>query len=407
MTSLTINPSDDIQNAINSLKPGDTLVCADGLYHGGISIDENIKGNSSNQITIKAKNKWKAVIVGCGPISKHGISVSGQYINFDGLQILGALGDGVKFQASADPKKADLATNNTITNCWIHHNLSNGIGGHFESVPTMNLSINNCIIEFNGSHPAYDHGIYISGSGLKIKNCIIRSNAGWGIHCFGGYLSNAILVNNAVYLNGGFANCGGVLLRCPEGGGNITVINNTIVTNRAHPLMIEDAGSGGPSWIRIINNIIVSESEQQPLVVSSKVANCIFGKNAGSAVCLGIEPMAYDWRTYFVPNPEKGTLWLREFLAAIGPSVINPLMTGGESSYYDSETDRDFWGNLRTTSPCRGAFAFQRLLDVAPDSDLRKGWRGGDLYSFSNTAASLLVPDMWKLPPVLIGVDWK
>ena len=400
--TILVTPASDVQREIIALTPGDTLVFADGIYRGGFTVP--CTGTLADPITIKAANKWKAVIMGNSASEKHGFSVTGSRIRFDGLHVFGALGDGIKFQASKD--SSINGTFNTVQNCWIHHNLSNGIGGHFEDVETMALELINCLIEFNGSHPAYDHGIYVNGSGLKLKNCVIRSNAGWGVHCFGGALTNSVMVNNVISMNGGFANCGGMLLRCPTEGGNNFIINNTIVTNRSYPLAIEAAGVGGPSKIKVINNIIASESRNPSLNIDSTIKNQILEGNACSSPYPGCKTMDYDWRSYFVHYPEHGILWLMNPLNGVGVGINNPFINSGTASHYDAETILDFWGDPRGSVIFIGAFPYKKDLDIEPNAGFRSPWRGGDLYSFSETRAELLIPDIWTLPPTLIRIPW-
>ena len=134
--TILVTPASDVQREIIALTPGDTLVFADGIYRGGFTVP--CTGTLADPITIKAANKWKAVIMGNSASEKHGFSVTGSRIRFDGLHVFGALGDGIKFQASKD--SSINGTFNTVQNCWIHHNLSNGIGGHFEDVETMALA---------------------------------------------------------------------------------------------------------------------------------------------------------------------------------------------------------------------------------------------------------------------------
>lgn len=63
--SIYVGPKDDVDPAIRTLGPGDTLVLRDGLYDGCLPL-EGIHGSAEAPITIKAEHDGKAIIDGGG-----------------------------------------------------------------------------------------------------------------------------------------------------------------------------------------------------------------------------------------------------------------------------------------------------------------------------------------------------
>ena len=60
--TVTVKPGRSLQEAADRLKPGDTLLLADGTYHQSLKLARS--GTAGNPITIKAKSPGKAIITG-------------------------------------------------------------------------------------------------------------------------------------------------------------------------------------------------------------------------------------------------------------------------------------------------------------------------------------------------------
>ena len=60
--TVTVKPGRSLQDAADGLKPGDTLLLADGIYHQSFKLAKS--GTAGNPITIKAKVPGKAIITG-------------------------------------------------------------------------------------------------------------------------------------------------------------------------------------------------------------------------------------------------------------------------------------------------------------------------------------------------------
>lgn len=78
----TIDPSDDLSDALALLGPGDTLILEDGIYTEPLIV--NNSGTVSSPITIKAENDGGAIIDGQGSLF-NAVDIGGNYVILEGI----------------------------------------------------------------------------------------------------------------------------------------------------------------------------------------------------------------------------------------------------------------------------------------------------------------------------------
>jgi len=77
--SIVVNTTQDLVNAVSTVKPGDTILIADGTYKN-LRLSVTTDGTNDKMITIKAQNPGKAYISG-----NSAIELRGDYIHLSGL----------------------------------------------------------------------------------------------------------------------------------------------------------------------------------------------------------------------------------------------------------------------------------------------------------------------------------
>ncbi|MGH7849176.1 MAG: right-handed parallel beta-helix repeat-containing protein, partial [Thermodesulfobacteriota bacterium] len=160
----------DIQSAVNDAEPGDVILVKNGTYRGRLVI--NVSGTSSNPITIMNYPDHSPVIIpGENDIDR--VEFNAEHIIFEGFEVRGGW-DGIKLYEG----------NNTVRNCYIHNNITQGI----LIVSASGITIEGNTIESNGSgdgdcvidgeySPKHCHGIYISDYDCTgLEDILIRNN---------------------------------------------------------------------------------------------------------------------------------------------------------------------------------------------------------------------------------------
>ena len=97
------SPVKSITKAAQLAKAGDTVLVAAGTYKGTVSIATN--GTASGQITFKPVDGAKVVIDGAGtPANTDLVVISGDYITFQGFEVVNATRTGIGLWGSHDSK---------------------------------------------------------------------------------------------------------------------------------------------------------------------------------------------------------------------------------------------------------------------------------------------------------------
>jgi parallel beta-helix repeat protein len=220
------HPWSTINHAAEQVKPGETVLIADGTYHITENIHITTSGNQTHPVTFKGLGNG-AIIDASG---LDGLNFNGRdaifiensdYVVLENLEIKNAYRAGVRVSGSDHV---------TIKNVKSHDNGRWGIFSDFSNY----LLIENC--QCYGSK--LEHGIYTSNSGDNpiIRGNIIHDNYACGIHMNGdismggdGVISQALVENNIIYSNGAG---GGSGINC-DGVKDSIIRNNLLYNNHA------------------------------------------------------------------------------------------------------------------------------------------------------------------------------
>jgi hypothetical protein len=111
------SPFPDIQTALNKGGGGNTFVVLPGEYP---AFNTYLRGGTAASPTvIKSEVKWKAVIRATGDFGIHTLE-DDSYFVIDGFEVFGARQNGIYLAGAY----------NTVRNCWVHNNGTQGIGAY-------------------------------------------------------------------------------------------------------------------------------------------------------------------------------------------------------------------------------------------------------------------------------------
>ncbi len=211
-------PLQNIQTAVNLAHPGDTVIvrngtyysgsartCGDtcGVYHAAVSISKS--GTPYAWITIKAENKWGAVLDSQLLSDAYFDLVNGAaYLIIQDFDITGGYWAGINSNANA---------HDIIVRGNHFHNIGNrvydpgtggfGIVGGYVGTGAYNHTFDGNTFNNIGRLPTnpinaynHDHGIYLYGNNVTIQNNVFYNlMAGWGVQVSPG-AQNCTIVNN-------------------------------------------------------------------------------------------------------------------------------------------------------------------------------------------------------------------
>jgi parallel beta-helix repeat protein len=203
------SPFRTIQNGLNKANnPGDIVTVMPGTYAGSITMS-NSGTDNSNRIILRAYNTdQKPILLGNGGSGDSDwssfININASYVTFDGFEVSHAPGRGIV-------TNRNNLTGITISNCNVHHSMSENI-----LIASTNTIVENCEISqgtlraapspynpANSSHTSpWDGGIVISqlpNANTTIRNNRIHNNWGEGIIIL--RVSDASVLNNTIYDN--------------------------------------------------------------------------------------------------------------------------------------------------------------------------------------------------------------
>jgi hypothetical protein len=272
------SPFRQIRAAVAVVKPGDTVLVADGSYLG---FDVNtINGVAGQPITIQAQASAALVTATTDrPDNRDNIFITfSSYIIIDGLSSSNAPRSGCRI---------DNSPNITVENCTFG---TNATWGTFTDFSNDTLIQNNeCFAS------AAQHGIYVSNSSanpvVRLNRC--HDNAGCGIHMNGdlsqggtGLITGALVEQNTIWNNG---TAGGSAINM-DGVQSSTVVNNLLYGNHASGISaFQTDGAQGPSNVLIYDNTIDQASDGRACLNISNTAgpltvrnNICYDEHAGS-----------------------------------------------------------------------------------------------------------------------------
>ncbi|MDR2624212.1 MAG: hypothetical protein LBC39_06570, partial [Methanobrevibacter sp.] len=288
--SITINPGDSIQNAINNAKPGDTIELTDGKYN-----EWNITVNKSN-LTIKAVDGANVIVNADGKSLVFNVVPNSinDYCNIIGLTITGGKptdsngvlkGGGISVYTNkyAAGEYVNI-TNCTITNCTSCNDSTDvntgGGGGVYGSSRTI---VRDCTITnntANGLSNRIGGGISFNDKIGTVINCTITNNTadkdGGGV--YSGTVINCTIANNRAKAYGGGVRTTGNVIGC-------TITNNTLTngttSNNGGGIYISNGGTVTNSTITG-NNVTGSSSLIQGggvYMTDAGMTNCTIANN--------------------------------------------------------------------------------------------------------------------------------
>jgi len=243
-------PYREIRKALERVRPGDTVLVADGQYRGFTLT--NAKATREKPITLRAQGAKAEV----SPTTdrrdnRDTIYLDGcSYIVLDGFRSFRANRAAVRLEASA------------------HITVRNGIFGNNDRWGIFTGHCDDLLIENNECHGSVkEHGIYVGNSGDRpvIRANRVHDNAGCGIHmnadlsCGGdGIISGAVVEDNVIHGNGRKGG-GGINM---DGVQDSVIRNNLLFDNHATGIAcFRGNGAAGPGGLKILHNTIVMASD--------------------------------------------------------------------------------------------------------------------------------------------------
>ncbi|HLJ50411.1 MAG TPA: LamG-like jellyroll fold domain-containing protein [Bryobacteraceae bacterium] len=212
------SPLQSIQAAVNLAQPGDTVIVRDGTYYSGGAqtcgdtcdtyhpvVAITTAGTSQAWITIKAENKWGAVLDSQLISDAYfDLQRGAAYIAIEDFDITGGYWAGINSNANAHDI---LIKGNHFHNIGNRHydpqSVSYGIVGVFVGSEAHDHTLDGNVFNNIGRLPDdpancynHDHGIYLYGNNVTITNNVFYSlTAGWGVQIAPG-VQNCTIVNN-------------------------------------------------------------------------------------------------------------------------------------------------------------------------------------------------------------------
>jgi len=208
-------PFRTLQHAADVVKPGDTVIVADGTYSnpsasgtGSTLVNATRGGNSGAWVTFRAQNKWGAVLDGLSNTTAEGWEFVASYIRVQDFEIRGFSDDA--FSNYRGGQFIHLVGNH------IHHMgrycTDTGIGRDGIFLSKSNVTVEQNLIHDigrfgpgeNGCSPgntnyqANDHAIYVAGaSNVMIRNNIFYNvTHGWSIQVYPDATDGLSILNN-------------------------------------------------------------------------------------------------------------------------------------------------------------------------------------------------------------------
>jgi parallel beta-helix repeat protein len=340
-TTHNVSPGDDVQVAIDTASPGDTIVFAPGTYYlsSTLDVDKSLTLTSADPLAAT-----KPVLDGDGTLGTI-IYIAADNVTIDGLEVANGTSDLI-YQGGAH-------SGTTIRNCVVHD--SSGDEG------IQLKSCTNCLVECNLVYDVAEDGISIADGS---HNSVISNNE----------IYNAGSENAAIYVYDSYD----MMVECNyihdtqaangigfyyNYGGTHTIADNLIVHNRwwggKH---CYDQADGSAIWIykpQASSTYLVRHNtldDNTPANSCAQPGNAIYVKKSVSGVAVNVDDNivtnhnGYGIRTWSgaAVNYSFNDLWQN----ALGATDGSPVDGGGNISadpLYNSEY------TLQAGSPCIGA----------------------------------------------------
>ncbi len=279
-------PFRTVAKGVNTANPGDTVILEDGTYGNEGHISDGTgcyygcaapvwitnAGTSSAWITLKAENKWGAVL-DCGTTTTQlGCDT---YLDFADTAAYWVIQDLVIMRGAF----AGIHDNTAASHLTFTGNQIEYIGNYYTTTQIgicgigFGNSSTNITIEGNVIHDVgrtgglsilnHDHGIYASGANATITNNIFYNNSkGWDIQTSHG--ANNWLIANNTFAFSSLAGSGQIILWDGEVANSISniTIRNNIFYNPSGPAIVtySDVGTSSIPGCSIDHNLTTASS---------------------------------------------------------------------------------------------------------------------------------------------------
>jgi hypothetical protein len=231
-------PFRTVARGVAAAAPGDTILLGDGVYgaegHTGFAVWIATSGTPSAWITLKAQNKWGAILDCQNATDAQQTGCNG-YIYLDTGAAFWAFQDLVfqhGYEAGMSSNSTPSAHDILVRGCRFeyigqHPSFSQyGIVGFYAGPGAYNLTFDSNVFHDigrdSGSYISHDHGLYLHSASTSIVNNIFYAPiTGWGVQTAGGF--GGVIANNTFAF--AMQNNGGQLMLW-DANGSVTVRNN-------------------------------------------------------------------------------------------------------------------------------------------------------------------------------------
>ncbi|MGD0534088.1 MAG: right-handed parallel beta-helix repeat-containing protein [Methanoregula sp.] len=380
--TLTINPGDSIQTAINNANSGDTIILNPGIYQqNNITVSKNITigantsygGNRLNTIIDGMLTNSIFIVTGSSSLTINDLTLK------DGTN---TIGDGGAISAGGGTV---TVTSSTITNCSVTSIGSAG-GAIYASGGTVTVTsstISNC--------SATDYGGAISaggGTAIVTSSTITNCSANFGGAIYAGGIgavtvTYSTITNCSAYYEGGAIYASGTI-----GTITITVTSSTITNCSAYykggaisttgTVTVTIEGSSTITNCSVTGNLSQGGaiySDGLLTIMSSTFTNCSVTDTQGSGgAILSIGPLTITSSTFTNCSvPTNGSGADGGAISSVGPLTIN-------SSTF-----------INCSAQCGGAiFSYDSILTINSSTFINcSAIQGGAIYSWSGGSVSI------------------
>ena len=282
------NPISGLNNGMNCLNGGDTLIVKNGTYAELVNGGNIPNGSAGAPTIIQAENLHGAVIQPTGSpivfvefentgstwIIIDGVVIDGSQVHrptialrignvsnlvFQNLEIRNQEGATTAANTQAVSAGGSSTANIRLTNLYVH------------DIGVEQIGLTSCA---DGSQACFSYGVYMTGTGFTIENSRFQTLSGYGIHGYPGPVNN-IIRNNTFDTVG----ASGAIL-C----GTNNQFYNNIITNTGHSRtapaleLVRFCGSGGSHFIAN-NTIYNSGSPGNPCIHMGAADNSVVRNN--------------------------------------------------------------------------------------------------------------------------------
>jgi Hint domain/Right handed beta helix region len=299
MATITVNPGGDIQAAINTANPGDTIDVTAGSYNDQfLTIEKSLTLQAVGGEVVMTEDQsppdGKAMITEGQP----GLNVAINGFDISGVSVPDSNGAAIRYEGG----------NLTLAQDYFHNNQEGLLGA---ADPNGSISIDDSEFASNGDGSGSTHNIYVGAiNSFSITNSYIH-DAVVG-HEIKSRAANNTITGNRIFDNNGSASYS---IDLPNGG-NATIQNN-VIEQGAHtqnPFIIAYGEEGVPpdygTTVAITANTIVNDDPSGSGILDSAGATLGFTNNSVFGLTeakLSTGPLDESGTTFLTTRPTLDT----------------------------------------------------------------------------------------------------